>query len=262
VATLTALADDGGGCVSLTLDGVTGGEAPTSRVRIYRIDPAGTLTPVRNGDTGALVAGHWADPHYECPLDTLVSYSARNETTGAVIADSGSVLLASAGEPWLGHPGAPALNIRPIVKAFAPSARKARSTTHDVIGKTFPVGQSLRRSGYSGVLEIWANGIEEIAALDALLDDGAVLLYRAPSSWINHGTRYLQIGDSDHSKAMRVATDGRFAISLPWTEVARPAGLAQAGPGFRWADVMNAYPDWATATLANPTWADVLNGVP
>lgn len=261
-ALLVATANDGGGHVSLALTGVTSGMAPTGKVRLYRIDAAGTLTPVRNGDTATLSGEAWSGQDYEIPLDTLVSYSARNESSGAVIVNSSSVIVASGEEPWLGHPGVPALNIRPIVKAFSPGTRKARATSHDVIGRTFPIGQSLRRGGYAGTLELWVNGQSELDAIDDLLDDGSVLLYRAPASWIHHGTRYLQVGDTDHSKALRISTDGRYSVTLPWVEVARPAGLAAAGPGSRWADVLITYPNWASVSVGNPTWADVLNGVP
>jgi len=104
----------------------------------------------------------------------------------------------------------------------------------------------------------------ELDAMHAILDDGHVLLMRAPSNWVglgNNGSRYLQIGDAEFVPLIRPLTDGRYTATLPWTEVDRPAGLAQGGVGFRWIDVTNRYTSWLELMADNPAWSDVIDGV-
>jgi hypothetical protein len=257
VAALTAISDTNGGYITVSLTGA----ATATNHTISRVDVAGNTAVIRNGDpalTGG--GGAWSGQDYEAPLDAAVTYQARVGST--LVATSGSATLSSGGAPWLGHPGKPSLNFRPLVREFKLGAMAARATVHSVISRRLPVGQSLRRSSYAGTLELRITTGEELVALETILDDGHVLLYRAPATWINHGTRYLQIADVAVENVTRAAADGRFTVMLPWTEVARPAGLAQAGLGFAWTDVMTAYANWNALRSANATWADVINGVP
>jgi hypothetical protein len=257
VAALTATPDTDGGFITVSLSGA----ATATNHTISRIDVAGNIAVVRNGDpalTGG--GGTWSGQDYEAPLDAAVTYRASVGST--VVATSSAATLSSAGAPWLGHPGKPTLNFRPLVREFRHGAMAARAVVHSVISRRLPVGQSLRRASYAGELELRISGANELTALETILDDGHVLLYRAPATWIGHGTRYLQIADVGLANLTRAATDGRFNVTLPWTEVDRPAGLAQAGLGFAWSDVMTAYATWNAARAANPTWADVINGVP
>lgn len=237
------------------------GAAVATNHTINRIDGAGNVAAVRNGDpalTGG--GGTWTGQDYEAPLDEAVTYQALAGST--VVATSSPATLDSESGPWLGHPGKPSFNFRPLVREFRLGASPARAQVHHVIGRRLPVGQSLRRASYNGELVLRITGDAELTALETILDDGHVLLYRAPSTWTGHGTRYLQIGDIAVENLTRAATDGRFHITLPWTEVDRPAGLAQAGLGFAWTDVIAAYASWNALKAANPTWADVINGVP
>jgi hypothetical protein len=257
VAALTATASASGGYVDLSLAGA----AVATNHTINRIDGAGNVAAVRNGDpalTGG--GGTWTGQDYEAPLDTAVTYKAYVGAT--LIATSSPTTLDSLGAPWLGHPGIPTYNFRPLVRELRLGGMAARAEVHHVIGRRLPVGQSLRRSSYAGELVLRILDGDDLTALETILGDGHVLLYRAPATWVGHGTRYLQIGDTAVENLTRVATDGRFNITLPWTEVDRPAGLAQAGLGFAWSDVMTAYASWNELMAANPTWADVINGVP
>lgn len=256
-AALAATGNTTGGYVDLALTGA----AVATNHTLSRIDGAGNVTVVRNGDpalTGG--AGSWSGQDYEAPLDEAVTY--RAVAASVTVATSAPVTLDSGGEPWLGHPGKPTYNFRPLVREFKLGVREARATVHNIIGRRLPIGQSLMRGGYKGDLVLRITDAVDLALVEQILGDGHVLLYRAPAAWIGHGTRYLQIGDVEVENLTRAAADGRFNLALPWTEVDRPAGLAQAGLGFAWSDVMATYATWADAMAANATWADILNGVP
>lgn len=257
MATLTATADSANGVVILAL----AGSAETTAT-VLRIDGAGNRVAVRNGDPAPTPSGSWDGLDYEAPLDTSVSYEAVNVTTSAVLATSGAVSLTSDERPWLGHPGVPSRNIRPVVADFKPGTRLARSTTLQAIGRARPIAQSLRRTSLSGgALMIRTSTFAELQAVHDLIDDGHVLLLRGPAAWGGYGTRYVQIGDVEFEPLTRVGAESRYLITMPFTEVDRPAGLAQSGTGYRWVDVTTAYASWTDLATANPTWNDVIAGV-
>lgn len=254
---LTATAHDAGGYVALALT-----DAGTSSYTIIRTDGSGNTTAVRNGDPAVASGGSWVGNDYEAPLDESLTYTATLTTTPFTVTTAGAVTLDGADSPWLGHPGKPSLNIRPLVADLVIGARAARAQFLAVLGRSRPIGQSIRRAGAAGDLKLRITGQDELNALDALLDDGGPLLLRGPVGWVGYGNRYLQIGEVTYERLTRVGTDGRFLVTLPWTEVDRPAGTAEGGAGFRWADVLAAYDTWDELVAANTTWLDVMNGVP
>ena len=217
---LTATANSTTGVVSLAASGLGVTEAD-----IIRIDALGVETGVRNGEPAEVTGGSWSGDDYEGPLDEAVTYEARNTGTGAVIATSSPVTLASGGKVWLVHPGQPDLNVTLTVAEISPGTRKARSVALDVLDRSLPLGQSLRRSGYAGDLAVRVSTGAELEAIDAIISDGHVLVLRTPATWIGYRTRYVQIGDVDFTQLIRVP-DGRFTIRLPWVEVERPAGIS------------------------------------
>lgn len=258
MAALVATPNQAGGYVSLV-----GSALGVATANVYRIDVAGNEVLVRNGDPITVSAGAFTTQDYEAPLDVTLAYEVRNVSTGVVIAsDTGVILPSIADRAWLGHPGKPSYNMAVLPKAFVPSSRKARAATFPVIGSSLPIAQSLRRSGEEGTLVVKLDDDDDRLALHTLLDDGAVLLLRGPATWKTMGHRYLQIQDTEFEPLTRVLTDERASMTLPWIQVSRPSGLAQAGPGFRWADVITTYATWADVVAANPTWADVMDGVP
>ena len=234
-----------------------------SSVNVYRVDDAGNEVAVRNGDPLTLSSGAGSMQDYETPLDVNAFWRARNSGTGAVIADSSVVQLASGGNVYLGHPGKPTLNMQVILADWQDGSRRTRSATFDVIGKTLPVVRSFKRAGAAGVMTVRCDDFNTLINLNSLLDDGFPLLIRTPRTpdW-GIGAKYLHIGDSDVQLRVRTPTFARRWVTLPWTEVSRPAGLAQGGPGFRWADVITTYATWADVISNNATWADVIDGVP
>ena len=219
MATLTATPDAPSGAVDLAATGLSGS------VNIVRIDALGVVLAVRNADPAVLSGGSWTGQDFEGPLDELVTYEARNAATGSALATSSAVTLASNGKFWLVHPGHPELSITPVVAALNLGARKARSVALDVLGRALPLGQSLARSAFAGTLSVRISTGADLAALNTILDDGHVLVLRAPGSWIGYRYRYIQVGDVDFDQLIRVP-DGRFTVSLPWVEVTRPAGIA------------------------------------
>jgi hypothetical protein len=255
---LTATADDAGGFVALALTG-----AGSLIYTITRTDGAGNTGTVRNGDPAIPSAGSWVGNDYEAPLDSTLTYAATLTTTPFTVTTATStVTLSGSGGPWLGHPGKPSLNIRILVADYVTGGRAARAQVLNVLGRARPVGQSIRRASPTGSLKVRIAGQDALDALDALLDDGAPLLLRGPANWIGYGTKYLQIGDTECERLTRVATDDRFLVTLPWTEVDRQAGTAEGGAGYRWDDVMTAYATWSDLAAGEATWLDVLDGVP
>jgi len=233
-----------------------------STANLYRIDGAGTETLVRNGDPLTVTAGSATMQDYECPLDTDQYWQARNVSTGAAIVTSSTIQLPSSGNVYLGHPGKPTLNLAVALRGWDPTVRKSRSATFDVIGKRLPVARSFLRAATSGSMTIKVASFADLAAIDALIDDGQPLLLRTPGNpdW-GIGAKYISVGDVS-VEMPTLPTDGLRWVTVPWTEVDRPAGLAQGGPGFRWADVLSTYGSWADVKAGNALWSNVLDGVP
>lgn len=252
--TIALTTDPTTGLITLAVTGLA-----VASAQVVRIDAGGNTFAVRNGDPATVVAGAWTGYDYEAPLDTSVYYQVLSTVDGSVLDTSASTTLAGNGLFWLGHPGKPSLNFTATVKEIQPGTRKSRSVTHDVMGKTLPVPQSMRRASYAGTLALLVADADELAQVNAILDDGHVLLMRGGTDWPGYGNRYITVGDVDFAQLIRTS-DGRFTVALPWTEVARPAGLALAGPGFRWVDLYTAYPTWLSVYTANPTWNDVIDG--
>lgn len=232
-----------------------------TEVRLYRLDVAGNAALVRNGDPLPITGGIAVVQDYETPLDVGQSWEARDTLTGAVIAASATVTLASGGRVYLGHPGKPSLNTPVVIGTWDPGRRPARSSVHHVIGRALPVARAMRRAGPSGSMRLRVDTFAELENLAALLDDGQPLLLRTPASpdW-GIGAVYLDIGDVGEDLSVRTPFAQRRWLDLPWTQVSRPAGLAQSGPGFQWANVMDRYATWAAERAANATWADLLGG--
>lgn len=257
VAAVTATPDAVNGYIALALSGL--GAATT--VNLVRIDLFGNPVAVRNGDPLAVSGGIATASDYEVPTDNPVTYEVRDTGTGLAVATSSSATLASNGLVWLGHPGKPALNRTFTVKDLTPGVRAARSGTYPIIGKRLPVVRTMRRSGPAGNLVLRVDTAAQWTALNDLADDGYPLLLRLPTGWI-FSAAYLALGDITPEQPSGIATDQLMNVSVPWTEVDRPAGLAQAGPGQTWADVGATYATWAAVEAANPRWLDVEDGVP
>lgn len=254
---LTATANTTGGYVTLELS-----DAGSSSYTITRTAADGTTSTVRNGEPAVASAGGWLGNDYEAPLDVALVYTATLTTTPFTVTTAAPVTLASDGRCWLGHPGRPGLNVRPLVAELQLTQRTARSQVLAVLGRAKPIGQSLRRNSQEGSLMVRTSTAAEFAALEALIDDGSPLLLRGPDDWVAYGHRYIQVGDVVAERLTRVGTDARFLVTLPWIEVERPTGPAEGGAGFRWDDVIAEYATWADVVAANATWADVTNGVP
>lgn len=261
VAAITATPDTAGGYIALSLTGF----GSTTSANVVRSDLAGNVVSVRNGDPLSISGGTAATQDYEVPTDTAVTYEARDVTLGTILATSSPSTLASGGAVWLGHPGRPTLNMRVTIREWVPGTRRARAGTFDVIGKTLPVVRTMRRAGPEGRMVLRVDSFTERDQLFALIEDGYPLLLRPPTSPNDWGipAMYLSIGDVSEDLFMRVPwAMQKRAIPMDWTQVDRPAGLSQAGPGFSWADIATAYPTWTALIAANPTWNDVIDGVP
>lgn len=256
MATLTATPAASGDYVNLVLSGGVDG-----LYEIARTDSSGTWT-VRSGDP-ATYSGGWVGQDFEAPLNEAVTYAARQATAPYTVTTSSPVTLSAAVNlPWLTHPRDPSKNRQVLPADFILGTRTSRGVALHILGKTFPISQSIRRTGYSGELILRIAGQAELNGINGLLDDGSPLLLRSPSSWVGYGTRWLQIDEARVERLTRAAEDGRFLVTLAFTECAAPYGaVTAAAAGFQWTDYETEYADWDALMAANATWLDVLAGV-
>jgi hypothetical protein len=171
-------------------------------------------------------------------------------------------LTAAINLPWLVHPRLPAKSRQVLPADFILGTRTSRNLALHVLGKTYPISQTIRRTGYTGELILRIAGQAELNGINGLLDDGSPLLMRSPSSWIGYGTRWMQIDEARVERLTRAAEDGRFLVTLAFTECSAPVGaVTAAGVGYRWDDQVAEYADWDELIAANATWLEVMSGV-
>ncbi|WP_256788783.1 hypothetical protein [Frankia sp. AvcI1] len=245
----------------------TGPNQPAT-VTVTRSDPTGTVIPVRSAAPATLTSGQWVGADVEAPADRPVWYTATEPAGSAVI--SQPVTLPGSTGYWLISPGRPSLSMR-ITPAEDHATTKNRTLPQgvfQVLGREDPIVVSGRRWAPTTTLKILTFTDEERRALEALLDDGQTLYYRAPAAdAAGDDSGYIAVGAYDSSRIgyglpARVHT-------LPVTYTGRPSGLGRAASpgdgigagggtgttyGGTWADVLATYQTWADVTLAKTSW--------
>lgn len=252
--TATANATDGTVQLSLAWSGI-------AFATVARVAADGTIINVRNAEPAQTDgAGAWIGFDYEAPLDLDCYYVATSTTFPGDQTLSNTVSLASGGTTvWLRHPGRPPLNIR-ITLAEAPTmTRAAAQGVHYVLGRSRPVATTSQRRAQAGTLLVRTDTDDDRAALEALIEDGAVLLLSTPAGW-GLGNMYIAIGDVDEDRVVQYGPDTHRLWSLPFAVVDRPAGAAVAS-GNSWSDALGAYASWQELALAEGTWSGLLAGV-
>lgn len=233
---------------------------PATAVTVTRINPDGSVTPVRTTDgnplplsvSGTSRVGLVYD--YEAPFGVAVQYS----TTEAPGTLSEQVLLDSE-TTWIIHPGVPELS-RPVTIAdLGARSRKVSQSVFYPMGRSAPVVQTDgRRKTPEYTLSLYAPDDASSLWLDALLEDTGVLMLNIPASknW-GIGAEYISVGDVEETRPVRYLGEPSRVWNLQVTVVDRPGGGTQAERTY--VDLL-VYPTYVALQVAYPTYSDLLAG--
>lgn len=267
----TALVDADNAAVALTFASPQPG-GYYSTLSVWRTGPDGIQVPVRTqgGEMDGFLIGTstlWAGTDYEAPLGVAVTYTALWQ--GSAIADfqvtTDPITVpppSDANFCWIKHPGKPALN-RLVMGAVAPNwKRDARQAAHIMRGRRMPLVISDVRGGHSGDLELFTWTDDDRQALDALLDDGGVLLVQAPAGIGFDGNLYAAVADTSEERLGGMASEAGRRWTLSLTEVDRVTGGMQGSASRTWNDILTDpdTPTWQDVLDTYRTWYDVLIG--
>lgn len=258
--TITATVDAGNVPPRVRIDVWTDEPLNTAAI-ITRVDSAGTVTEVRTYDgnplqltpNGNVLTASFYD--YEMPYGQTVHYSDIERTT----LTSGDVVV-NVPNVWLVHPGVPSLSlpIRFRRGSFVSTVRPIRQGVFEVLGRSTPivVTDGARSSGASSFI-VRIQTPDELAALMAIVDDGATLLLNA-SPALDYGidTAYIAVGDVTVKRPFEVLGIDDRDVEMPYRVVDRPVGGSQAQR--TWADVISENATWSTVLAKYAKWSDVL----
>lgn len=195
------------------------------------------------------------------PNSTTVFYS--ELTTATLAADSA----------WLVHPVQPAgrsacigksewrpdgVNVSP--ESMATATRGSNAVTLNPVGRTGSVviSEGTRpRKAWSLIL--LTHRLEDLAALNGLLDDEQVLLLRSPAEWTwGHPDGWWAVGEASEDRIADHVLSLDRRVTLPLIPAEEP--VVQQQPAWTWSDVMTHYATWADVAAAFETYSDLLNG--
>lgn len=236
-------------------------EATGATARVVRVDSAGRKTPVRNGDPATLVGGGWIDHDYEAPLDESVVYQVTAASnTNSVQATSIPVTVFSHGNTWLKHPGRPDLNMIIDVVDYSTRTYGIAQGVFNPIGRAFPIVVSSLRWQPTGDMTVRTETDDERINLRTILREPSILLLQTPAGY-DVGSVYVAVGEVTENRAVAVGWEPARSWTLPLTVVEAPVGLASAGVGNQWLDVIANYPTWNDVIAARATWNDLIRSV-
>lgn len=195
------------------------------------------------------------------PNSTTVPYS--ESTTTTLTTDAA----------WLVHPVQPAgrsvcigtgqwrpdgVNVDP--SSMASASRGSNAVALSPVGRTGSVviseGNRPRRAWS---LVLLTHRLEDLAALNGLLDDEQVLLLRSPASWVwGHPDGWWSVGETSEERIADHVLSPDRRITLPLIPAEEP--VVQQQPAWAWADVNTNYATWSDVMAAFPTWSDLLVG--
>lgn len=213
-------------------DGTNPARAVTT---VTRIDPDGSVVPVRTEDGGPQPLSGRAGVafDYEAPFGQAVVYSSV-ESPNVV---SAPVTLDEQ-EAWLIHPGVPVLS-RPILAAgiTGRTRRVERAVLYPMARRTPAVQSDGQRKASEYTLTIRTTTEQDRIAVDLLFDDASTLLLNVPAAWRwGIGAEYVAVGDTLEDRLYPYAPEQRRTWTLPLIVVDRPVGGAQSERTF--ADVL------------------------
>lgn len=236
----------------LTLAGFTGASTAT----IVRTDGAGNQNFVRTGNPAQIVSGAAVLFDYEAPFNTAVTYTATPDTGSAATSAAATLVVVS--QPWLIHPGFPALSQELIVTAMPDESSDVNQGVHTVLGRAAPVviTDGVRHATTFDITvrtETWT----DFDALDGLLADGSVLLLQGTDPITGRTLyRWVSVGAVTKTPLVPVFANQLYHWTLSCTSTDAPSGLLQAE--FEWNDIVADYATWADVKTAFPTWQDVV----
>lgn len=228
---LTAQATNGRISVLVTPNS---GAATTDRLELQRsVDGGTTWLPVRNiyGSDGLVLQSTAATIlDYEAPNGTATQYRARaaHNYSGEYASSAWSTPVSTtwtATDWWIKHPNVPALNLKLTQSMFSYGDvnRAARQTPFQPLGATLPIVVSDTRGGPTGTLVLQLQTVALRTSLNALLDTVSTLLLQGPAAE-GQPDRYVRFGDHGSVRAVDKSWALTTRETLPWTEVASPAG--------------------------------------
>lgn len=214
--------------------------------------------PVRGGEGIVPSAGAFFLWDYEAPYSVPLSYVA---DFGASTASAASVTVPVTGA-WLRAPGLPSLDL-PILPREVPALTQPRpSTTLRPLGRRKPVVLSTARAAGEFVLNVWTQSDTEAAALQALVDEAAVVLLLMPGArGVEHV--YVALGDVDQAPLtghLTGAGESWTLWSLPATIVDSPIGGVYGDPTASYQVVLDTLATYSALDAAHDTYLSVLRG--
>jgi hypothetical protein len=153
---------------------------------------------------------------------------------------------------WLKNVLRPNLNrkVDPVQRIQV--ARKSRSGSFDIVGRTMPIAVTDVRGGREFNLTLFVEDYTERDELDNTLGTGDVMYLHIPPGKPT-SSAYVLVGDTSWS-------DETGLYALPLTEVAAPDGTL-VGDTILWVDVIAEYATWADVIADEPTWSDLLSQI-
>lgn len=164
---------------------------------------------------------------YEAPAGITVGYRARalHNYSGLFAASAwttASTTWTSNGW-WVKHPLLPDRNLRVLMRSYKTVTRGARQGVFQGLGALLPIVITDTRAGAVGSISIDALDLTDHDALTALVAMTTPLLLQGPAN-AGEPDRYVMFGDQASDRIVDNAKFHRRTITLPWTEVAKPAG--------------------------------------
>lgn len=159
---------------------------------------------------------------------------------------------------WIKNPARPYLNRKITVIDWSDITTRARSSTLDVIGRTYPVVINDVRSGKAYTITATTLSIALADELVAAQGSGDPVLLHVPTGCPFPGG-YYTIGDISVSRPAARRGVRRF-ITLPLVECAAPSATIYPAT-ITWQGVINQFTAWSALIAAEPTWSDVTSQI-
>lgn len=238
--------------VRISLAGVRSAIGADDTAVVQRSPDQVRWTTVRGGTSVSLTATALPLDDYEFTPDALNYYRV---LPAARAGQDDSITPDLAGQWWLKHVRYPFLNMIVTPSDAGDVTRPSMSGTFNIVGSSLPVVVSLPRASAQWSLTVATADLGELAALNALLATGDVLLLQVPSGSIIAGG-YFAAGDTTETR--NTVPSQRRWVTIPLTEAAAP-GPSVTGTTAIWQTAVDDYAMWSDLIVAQATWADVLS---
>lgn len=247
---LTATLDPDFAGVLLEADLHTLTPTPPKWIYFYRVDPDGSVWPVRSGNLARSPGGYGTAYDHEAPLGAastwyIVAY-ANPTTPGATYGGVGLTVPAPAGgmadpSTWLKSIDEPALSIRvPIVQWGDFQIDMFTEAAH-VLGRELPIGAFDTAGGLSGAPIFGMYDLAGLAAVRELVGSGQLLIQPAP---VYKRPQFFAVCTGVRVSDLLRLKDGFYGYQFNLTEIDRPDTTSQGlrVPGHSYADRLDAFP--------------------